>query len=48
MSRGQFFRVLTAGDPPPRLIPEADNRDGDFTLQELLAVRITRLTKTGS
>lgn len=35
-ARGQFIRILTAGDPPLLRIAPADNSGGDFTLEELL------------
>jgi hypothetical protein len=35
-ARGQFIRILTAGDPPLLRIAPADNSGGDCTLEELI------------
>jgi len=44
-ARGQFIRLLTAGDPPLHRVGDVGSSDGDFTLEELL-ISMRRFTKS--
>lgn len=45
-ARGQFLRMLTAGDPPLHRVGDMGSVAGDFTLEELM-ITLRRVTVQG-